>query len=162
MFELRELYEEMVLDHNRNPRNFGKINPHTHNGYGFNPICGDEFHVFLHIEDNVITHVGFDGVGCSISTASTSLMTDAVKGKTTEQAMQLFERMQKVITGQDDGKPAMELGKLKVLEGVHDFPTRIKCAALSWHTLKAALLGHIEVVNTEGEHHVCGLESHPV
>lgn len=158
MFEMRELYEEMVLDHNRNPRNFGRIDPHSHDAHGFNPICGDEFKIFLYLQDGVIQNVGYEGVGCSISTASTSLMTEAVKGKTEAQAMELFERMQKIFTGRDDGQPPVELGKLQVLQGVQDFPTRIKCAALSWHIMKAAIHGEQGTINTEGEQHVCPVD----
>ncbi len=154
MFDMREIYEDMVLDHNRNPRNFGPLEPHSHEAYGFNPICGDEFTVYLNVEDGIIKNVGFNGVGCAVSTASVSLMTESMKGKPVDEALAYFERMQKLLTGRDDGQPEVELGKLKILEGVRDYPARIKCAALGWHTLKAALNHQSGTVNTEGEH-VC-------
>jgi nitrogen fixation NifU-like protein len=154
MFDMRELYEEMLLDHNRNPRNFGKLEPHTHTGHGFNPICQDEFDIYLVIENDVVKDVKFDGAGCAVSTASTSMMTQAVKGKSLSEALDIFERMRKLLTGNDDGQPPVELGKLKILEGVQAFPARIKCAALGWHIFKAAVEGEAVTVNTEGVH-VC-------
>jgi nitrogen fixation NifU-like protein len=133
----RELYEEMILDHNRNPRNFARepasANRHAH---GFNPVCNDEFSVHLQVTDGVIEDVGFEGAGCAISTASASLMTEAVKGKTEQQARALFQSMHKLLT---TAAPGAELGKLAVLAGVQEFPMRIKCATLPWHTLRAAL-----------------------
>jgi nitrogen fixation NifU-like protein len=134
---LREIYEEMILDHNRNPRNFAGepagANRHAH---GFNPICNDEFSVHLQVTDGIIEDVGFEGAGCAISTASASLMTEAVKGKTEQQARELFQSMHKLLT---KAAPDGEVGKLAVLAGVHEFPMRIKCATLPWHTLRAAL-----------------------
>jgi nitrogen fixation NifU-like protein len=134
---LRELYEEVILDHNRNPRNFDH-RPATanHHAHGFNPVCNDEFSVHLQISDGVIEDVGFEGAGCAISTASASLMTEAVKGKTEQQARELFQSMHNLLTNEG---PAGEVGKLAVLGGVHDFPMRVKCATLPWHTLRAAL-----------------------
>jgi len=134
---MRELYEEMILDHNRNPRNFMREPPGANrHAHGFNPVCNDEFSVHLQVRDGVIEDVGFDGAGCAISTASASLMTEAVKGKTEQQARELFRSMHNLLT---DKAPAGELGKLAVLGGVHEFPMRIKCATLPWHTLRAAL-----------------------
>jgi nitrogen fixation NifU-like protein len=134
---LRDLYEEMILDHNRNPRNFGtapaSANRHAH---GFNPVCNDEFSVHLQVHDGVIEDARFEGAGCAISTASASLMTEAIRGKTEQQARTLFESMHKLLT---DAQPAGEVGKLAVLGGVHEYPMRIKCATLPWHTLLAAL-----------------------
>jgi nitrogen fixation protein NifU and related proteins len=153
IMDMRELYEEMLLDHNRNPRNFGELSNPTHQGHGFNPICQDEFSVYLFIDDdNIIKEVKFDGAGCAVSTASISLMTQAIKGKPLPLALDIFERMRKLLTGVDDGQPPIELGKLKILEGVHAFPTRIKCATLGWHIFKAAVDGEDSPVNTEGEH----------
>ena len=134
---MRELYEEMILDHNRNPRNYAHepagANRHAH---GFNPVCNDEFNVHLQVRDGVIEDVGFDGAGCAISTASASMMTEAIKGKTEQQARELFKSMHNLLT---DTAPAGEVGKLAVLGGVHEYPMRIKCATLPWHTLQAAL-----------------------
>jgi len=134
---MREIYEEMILDHNRNPRNFARepagANRHAH---GFNPVCNDEFSVHLQVTDGVIEDVGFEGAGCAISTASASMMTEAVKGKTEQQARELFQSMHQLLTNE---QPAGEVGKLAVLAHVHEFPMRIKCATLPWHTLRAAL-----------------------
>jgi nitrogen fixation NifU-like protein len=134
---LRELYEETILDHNRNPRNFGTVpagsNRHAH---GFNPICNDEFSVHLRVSDGVIEDIVFEGAGCAISTASASLMTEAVKGKTEQQARVLFESIHALLA---DAHPVGEVGKLAILSGVHEYPMRIKCATLPWHTLRAAL-----------------------
>ena len=153
--DMRDLYEQMLLDHNRNPRNFGEMETHTHKGHGFNPICQDEFTVYLYVDDDTIKDVKFDGAGCAVSTASASLMTQAVKGKKVAEAEALFERMRKVITGTDDGQPPVELGKLKILEGVHAFPTRIKCAALSWHVFKSAVDGEDGTISTEEGDNYC-------
>ena len=141
MLDMRALYEDIILDHNRNPRNFQK-NPvgSTHHAHGFNPVCGDEFSIHLMVEDGIIRDIGFEGAGCAISTASASLMTEALKGKTVEQAQTLFQSMHNLLTGEG---PAQDVGKLAVLAGIHDYPQRIKCATLAWHTLHAAL-GHVE------------------
>jgi nitrogen fixation NifU-like protein len=135
---MRELYEEMILDHNRNPRNFASEPPAGANrhAHGFNPVCNDEFNVHLQVTDGVIEDVSFDGAGCAISTASASLMTEAIKGKTEQQARELFQSMHRLLT---EAAPAAGLGKLAVLGGVHEYPMRIKCATLPWHTLRAAL-----------------------
>jgi len=147
MEHLRQLYEEMILDHNRNPRNFGAApagaNRHAH---GFNPVCNDEFEVHLQLRDGVIEGVTFEGAGCAISTASASMMTEAVKGKTEQQARELFHSMHNMMMQQG---PAGEVGKLAVLAGVHEFPMRIKCATLPWHTLHAALEQAERTVCTE-------------
>jgi len=135
---MRELYEEMILDHNRNPRNFALEPPAGANrhAHGFNPVCNDEFSVHLQVRNGVIEDVCFEGAGCAISTASASLMTEAVKGMTEQQARELFQSMHRLLT---EAVPAGELGKLAVLGGVHEYPMRIKCATLPWHTLRAAL-----------------------
>ena len=133
----RELYEEMILDHNRNPRNFARepagANRHAR---GFNPVCNDEFSVHLQVRDGVIEDASFEGAGCAISTASASMMTEAIKGKTEPQARELFQSMHNLLTATAS---AGEVGKLAVLGGVHEYPMRIKCATLPWHTLRAAL-----------------------
>lgn len=147
MDPMRELYEDMILDHNRNPRNFehrpAGANRHAH---GFNPICNDEFRLHLRVDNGVIVDIGFEGAGCAISTASTSLLTEAVKGKTEAQARALFRSMHDLLT---DAAPAADVGKLAVLGGVHEYPMRIKCATLPWHTLRAALDGNRDTVCTE-------------
>ena len=147
MLDMRALYEEVILDHNRDPRNFQK-NPagSTHHAHGFNPVCGDDFSIHLAVEDGVIRDIGFEGAGCAISTASASLMTEALKGKTVEQARALFHGMHDFLTR---GTPARDVGKLAVLAGVRDHPERIKCATLAWHTLHAALERKQETVSTE-------------
>jgi nitrogen fixation NifU-like protein len=137
MDHLRDLYEEVILDHNRNPRNFAResvvANRHAR---GFNPVCNDEFSVHLQVIDGVIEDISFEGAGCAISTASASLMTEAVKGKTEQQARELFRSMHNLLA---EEAQASDIGKLVVLGGVHEFPMRIKCATLPWHTLRAAL-----------------------
>ncbi len=147
MSDLRALYEEVILDHNRNPRNFMRkpegANGHAH---GYNPLCGDEFSVSLRIEDGVIKDVAFEGAGCAISTASASLMTESIKGKTVQQAQALFQGVHDLLTGSGSGA---DLGKLQVLSGVREYPARVKCATLAWHTLQAALRNEQETVSTE-------------
>ena len=147
MNHLRELYEEMILDRNRNPRNFGHepaaANRHAH---GFNPICNDEFSVHLQLVNGVVEDISFEGAGCAISTASASLMTEAIKGKTEQQVRELFRSMHNLLTTE---APAGEVGKLAVLAGVHEYPMRIKCATLPWYTLRAALDQDTGTVCTE-------------
>jgi nitrogen fixation NifU-like protein len=143
----RALYEQVILDHNRNPRNFQKKPAgSTHHAHGFNPVCNDEFRVHLSIADGVIRDIGFEGAGCAISTASCSLMTETVKGKTVEQARRLFQGVHELLTRGSDGQ---ELGKPAILAGVCDYPMRVKCATLAWHVLHAALEGRAEMVSTE-------------
>ena len=153
MNELRELYEELILDHNRNPRNYPrKPEGANHTAYGFNPLCGDEFVVHLRVKDGVVQDVGFEGAGCAISTASASLMTEAVKGKSVEQAETLFADVHRLLTDeleQDTSDPSALLGKLSVLMGVKEFPLRVKCATLAWHTMHAAINDQQETVTTE-------------
>ena len=145
--DLRTLYEEVILDHNRNPRNYPRRPPGAaHHAHGYNPLCGDEFTVHLKIEDDRIVDAGFEGAGCAISTASASLMTEAVKGRTVAEAKTLFHNVHKLIT--DAGESA-KVGKLAVLEGIKAFPMRIKCATLAWHTLNAALENRDGTVSTE-------------
>jgi nitrogen fixation NifU-like protein len=151
--DIRALYEEVILDHNRNPRNYPKRPKGAdHHAHGYNPLCGDEFTVHLKIEDGRITDAGFEGAGCAISTASASLMTEAIKGKTVDEAKSLFANVHKLIT--DTGEPG-KVGKLAVLQGVKEFPMRIKCATLAWHTLNAALESRADTVTTEDPEPYC-------
>ena len=138
MSDLSELYQEVILDHNRRPRNYRTIEGASHHAEGYNPLCGDRLNLWVQIDGGVISDVAFQGSGCAISKASASLMTDAVKGQTIEQARSLFERFHHVVTTPPD-QPVEDLGKLSVLAGVREFPVRVKCASLAWHTLKAAL-----------------------
>lgn len=147
MSDLRSLYEEVILDHNRNPRNFQKKPDGTNcHAYGFNPLCGDEFTINLKVEDGIILDVGFEGAGCAIATASASLMTESLIGKTIEDAEKLFNSVHNLLTKQGD---AGNVGKLQVLEGVHEYPARVKCATLCWHTMHAALNNQKDTVSTE-------------
>ena len=138
MSELNELYQEVILDHNRRPHNFRVIESPTAKQEGYNPLCGDRLTLYLTLDRDVITDVAFQGIGCAISKASASLMTDAVKGKTVAEARELFDRFHAMITSNPEAA-ADDLGKLSVLAGVREFPTRIKCASLAWHTMKAAV-----------------------
>ncbi len=140
MSELRDLYQEVILDHNRAPRNCRILNCATLTADGHNPLCGDTVKVYLRIEDGVIEEISFQGHGCAICTASTSLMTEAVKGKTVDQVRQLFDGFREMLTGVAS-EQGVELGKLKVFEGVREYPVRVKCATLPWHTLNAAMDG---------------------
>jgi nitrogen fixation NifU-like protein len=136
--ELNDLYRDVILDHNRQPRNFGNLEPADASVEGFNPMCGDHLTVRLRLNDDKISDIRFEGQGCAISTASASLMTEAVKGKTRLEALQLFDRVHELLTD-DAAPPADELGKLAALSGVREYPARVKCASLCWHTLAAAL-----------------------
>jgi nitrogen fixation NifU-like protein len=138
MSDLNELYQEVILDHNRRPRNFRTIEHPSHRAQGHNPLCGDRLSLYLQVDDGQISDVAFQGSGCAISKASASLMTDAVKGHSVAEAQQLFERFHRMVTTPPD-QPVESLGKLAVLAGVREFPVRVKCASLAWHTLKAAL-----------------------
>jgi nitrogen fixation NifU-like protein len=136
--ELNDLYRDVILDHNRRPRNFGALEPADASVEGFNPLCGDRLTVRLRLDDDKISDIRFEGQGCAISTASASLMTEAVKGRSRSEALRLFERVHQLLT--DDGAPpAEELGKLAALSGVREYPARVKCASLCWHTLASAL-----------------------
>ena len=138
MSDLSDLYQEVILDHNRRPRNFGRMEGATHHAEGYNPLCGDRVAVFLSVENDRIANLAFDGSGCAISKASASLMTDRLKGCTVVEARDLFDRFQRMVTTPTD-QTVEDLGKLSVLAGVREFPVRVKCASLAWHTLKAAL-----------------------
>lgn len=146
--ELRQLYEELILDHNRRPRHYKKIPPGTNRqARGYNPLCGDEITLYLTVEDGVIRDVGFDGKGCAISTASASLMTEGLVGKTEAEAEAMFQGVHHLLAEQ--GTPSTDLGKLAVLGGVRDYPARVKCATLAWHTLRSALKNEPQTVTTE-------------
>jgi nitrogen fixation NifU-like protein len=143
--ELRELYQDIILDHQQDPRNFGPMENPTHHAEGFNPLCGDRIQLSLQMDGDEIQHVKFSGSGCAISTASASMMTEALTGKTRAEAEALSQGFRDLLTGQsqnaedaEDSDPA-GLGKLRVLAGVQQFPVRVKCATLAWHTLEAAL-----------------------
>ena len=148
--ELRELYQEVILDHSKKPRNFRAL-PDASHAEGFNPLCGDRATVFVEVQDGKVKDASFVGSGCSISTASASMMTEAVKGKTAAEAEALFERFHALVTAppSEAGKAAPELGKLVVFAGVCEFPVRVKCASLPWHTMMAALTGADKTVSTE-------------
>lgn len=142
MQDLNDLYQEVILDHNRRPRNFGQLATATHHAKGHNPLCGDKLTLALQIEGDRIVNVMFDGSGCAISKASASLMTDAIKGHTVAEAETLFDAFHLMVTTPiDEAVDESQVGKLAVLAGVREFPTRVKCASLAWHTLKAALTG---------------------
>jgi nitrogen fixation NifU-like protein len=145
--ELRDLYQEVILDHNRKPRNFRTLPSPSRAAEGYNPLCGDRLTVEIALDGEVIRDIGFQGSGCAISRASASLMTADLKGKTVGQAEEAFERFRAMLTGGDGA--AAELGKLGVFAGVREFPSRIKCATLAWHTAHAALAGKTEPVTTE-------------
>jgi nitrogen fixation NifU-like protein len=142
--ELRELYQEVILDHSKRPRNFRGMADADRKAEGFNPLCGDKATVYVRLEGDVVRDVSFEGAGCSISTASASMMTEALKGKTRAEVEALFERFHRLVTA-DPSRAAQnaapELGKLAVFAGVSEFPVRVKCASLPWHTLRAALAG---------------------
>ncbi len=150
MADLRELYQEVILDHNRRPRNFRSIEDASRRAEGYNPLCGDRLTVFLRLDGDVVRDVSFTGSGCAISKASASLMTAAVKGKTVGEASRLFDAFHVMVTTPATTEPDVSgLGKLAVLAGVREFPARVKCASLAWHTLKAALTAEAEEVSTE-------------
>lgn len=144
MPELDELYQEIILDHNRRPRNYGVLQHPTHRAEGNNPLCGDEVTVFVRLEGEVIRELTFDGQGCAISRASASLMTTKLKGRTLAEARTLMREVHDLLTGPDSTEPSLDdhLGDLAALAGVRKFAVRVKCATLAWHTLEAALADH--------------------
>lgn len=150
MSDLRELYQELIIDHSKRPRNFRALEGANRKSEGYNPLCGDKITLFLELENDRVKNVGFQGSGCAISTASASVMTESVKGKTLADAEMLFEVFHQLVTGKPPaaGKTP-ELGKLAAFSGVSEFPARVKCATLAWHTLHAALQGEGETVSTE-------------
>jgi nitrogen fixation NifU-like protein len=150
MSELRELYQQVILDHNKNPRHFGKLAGANRCQEGYNPLCGDHLHVYLQVAGDRVEDIRFEGSGCAISKASASLMSTLVKGRSKEEVLELFDRFHELVTAPadapvDEGK----LGKLVVFSGVREFPMRVKCATLAWHTMKAALNGQDQPISTE-------------
>ena len=142
MSDVKDLYQELIVDHSKRPRNFGKLEQADHEATGHNPLCGDKVTVYLKVEDGVVQDVHFQGVGCAISTASASLMTERIKGKPVAEAEALFKEFHDLVTTGEMGPEATEhLGKLQALSGVKEFPLRVKCATLAWHTFRAALHG---------------------
>ena len=140
MSELSELYQQVILDHNKKPRNFRKLETPTHRAEGHNPLCGDQLTVYLNLENDAVKDVSFEGSGCAISKAAASMMTQAVKGKNRPEVVALFDEFHRMVTGElDEENTPNHLGNLKIFAGVRDFPVRVKCATLSWHTLNAAL-----------------------
>jgi nitrogen fixation protein NifU and related proteins len=149
MSELSELYQQVILDHNKKPRNFHKLESANYSAEGFNPLCGDQLTVYLNLDNDQVKEVAFEGSGCAISKASASMMTQAVKGKTKEEAEALFKEFHSMVTGElDEEMEENSLGNLKIFAGVREFPVRVKCASLPWHTLHAAL-NKKEIVSTE-------------
>ena len=150
MYDLEDLYQEIVMDHNRRPRNFGHIKNPTNSAEGFNPLCGDQITLQLRLEDGLVSDVAFSGVGCAISKSSASMMTEELKGKTLDHAENLFEAFRKMITrNPGDSYDSDLLGDLEILQGVSRYPARIKCATLAWHTLHSAIHDENNVVSTE-------------
>jgi len=149
--ELYDLYQEVILDHNKSPRNFGVLDDPDRSADGHNPLCGDRLTIYIKLENGGLAEVSFEGTGCAISKASASIMTDAVKGKSRAEIEHLFEEFHELLTGDPSvrEKASAELGKLAVFEGVREFPVRVKCATLPWHTLKAALERAADPATTE-------------
>ena len=148
MSELRELYQEVILEHSKKPRNYRALDQANHKAEGYNPLCGDHFTVYLELKEGTINDIGFQGSGCAISKASASMMTQTLKGKTATEAEKVFTRFHDLVTGHASAGEE-ELGKLAVFAGVSEFPLRVKCATLAWHALRAALRGEEQAVSTE-------------
>ncbi len=149
MTDLQDLYQELILDHGRRPRNFKQLDEPARSAEGYNPLCGDKVKMYVKIDDDIVKDISFQGAGCAISMASASILTETLKGKTRAEAEELFHTFHDLVTGQPPKLDAPELGKLAVFSGVSEFPIRVKCATLSWHTLRAALSGQDEMVSTE-------------
>lgn len=147
--DLKDLYRDVIVDHNRNPRNFGKLDPADAQADGHNPLCGDRLSVYLNLDGDYVREVKFDGSGCAISVASASLLTEAVRGKSRGEIKSLFDDVHALLTQQDVVADPATLGKLAALSGVREFPARVKCASLCWHTLNAALANAADPVSTE-------------
>lgn len=148
--DLRELYQQVILDHNKHPKNFGKLEKHNHFAEGYNPLCGDHWNIYLMLEGDRIKDISFEGGGCAISKSSASLMTEMLKGKTVAEAEQIFNRFHDMVAGEITEADAFEdLEKLSILRGVREFPVRVKCATLAWHTAKAAMHNDSLPVSTE-------------
>jgi nitrogen fixation NifU-like protein len=149
MSDLRELYQQVILDHNKNPRNFRELSQPTSKVEGYNPLCGDHYTIFLDVDGDTIRDVSFMGSGCAISKASASVMSTSVKGKSRQEAERMFDVFHRLVTGENAGLDVAELGRLAAFSGVSEFPARVKCATLAWHTLHSALAGDAEKVSTE-------------
>jgi nitrogen fixation NifU-like protein len=149
MADLRDLYQEVILEHSKQPRNYRELGDANHKAEGYNPLCGDHFTVYLKLAGEKIQDVSFQGSGCAISKASASMMTQSIKGKTMAEAEKIFQQFHGLVTGAEHNGAQEELGKLAVFSGVSEFPVRVKCATLAWHTLHAALEGKQEAVSTE-------------
>ncbi len=147
MPDLRELYQEVILEHSRAPRNYRQPATANHRAEGYNPLCGDHYTIYVDVEGDAIRDIAFQGSGCAISKASASMMTQSLKGKTRQEAESIFEKFHRLVTGKNGN--ADELGKLAVFAGVSEFPVRVKCATLAWHALRAALQGKEQTVSTE-------------
>lgn len=147
--DLKDLYRDVIVDHNRNPRNFGKLEPADAHAEGHNPLCGDRLTLYVALENDRIRDAKFEGSGCAISVASASLLTEAVKGKSQQEVQALFADVHALLTQHDANVDPAKLGKLAALSGVREFPARVKCASLCWHTLNAALARAAEPVSTE-------------
>jgi nitrogen fixation protein NifU and related proteins len=149
MSDLDELYQEVILDHNKSPRNFRTIENASRKAEGYNPLCGDQVTVYVKLENGIIKDISFQGSGCAISKASASMMTSELKGKTEAQARELFENVHRMLTGDSAQGSGEKVGKLTILSGVCKFPARVKCASLAWHTFNSALKGRTEAASTE-------------
>ena len=149
MFDIKDLYQEVIVDHNRSPRNFGRLEPAGKTLEGFNPLCGDRLTLYLNLDGDQISDIRFDGSGCAISIASASLMTEGVKGKSMEEAETVFTDFHELLTDAAQVIDLNRMGKLAVLAGVREYPSRVKCATLCWHTLRALLAGNDAPVSTE-------------
>jgi nitrogen fixation NifU-like protein len=149
MADLNELYQDLIKDHSKKPRNFRALEGASRQLEGYNPLCGDRFTVYLKMENDRVADVSFQGAGCAISTASASLMTQSMKGKTRAEAEELFQRFHQLLTAEPQAEEVERLGKLAVFSGVRKFPVRVKCATLAWHTFRAALHGEDKPVSTE-------------
>ena len=147
--ELRDLYQDVILDHSRRPRNFRVLNAPARKVDGYNPLCGDRLTLYMDVQDDVVKDVAFQGSGCAISTASASVMTEVLRGKSRAEVEALFDAFHALITGKQGAAPPESLGKLAVFAGVSEFPSRVKCAVLAWHTAKAALEGKEDSISTE-------------
>ncbi len=148
MSELSELYQQVILDHNKKPRNFRKLENANHSAEGYNPLCGDQLTVYLQMDNEAVKDITFEGSGCAISKAAASMMTQAVKGKTKPEVEKLFNEFHDMVTGELDEESPNQLGNLKIFAGVREFPVRVKCATLSWHTMHAAL-NNQAIISTE-------------
>lgn len=149
MDELRELYQEIILDHNRSPKNFRTIENPDRRVEAYNPLCGDHYTIYMNFDGDRVSDISFQGSGCAISKASASVMSELVKGKTKEEAEHLFEVFHDLVTGKADAAEFLDLGKLAAFGGVRDYPARVKCASLAWHTMHAALTSDTDAVSTE-------------